>query len=160
MTRCVFVFTFQRLSCPLGRENKILAQLISINIACLVITLINNMKETRIQVNFRMTKSLKEKLGRQAKELGTSMRKIIENSIEDIQLPDNRIKKQQFETVNALCKEINYIGKNINQLTIALRQIRADRKIEDGEFFMLVDELKKYNVKRNEISELLGKNLF
>jgi predicted DNA-binding protein len=118
------------------------------------------MKEARIQVNFRMTKSLKEKLGRQAKELGTSMRKIIENRIEDIQLSDNRIKKQQFETVNALCKEINYIGKNINQLTIALRQIRADRKIEDGEFFMLVDELKKYNVKRNEISELLGKNLF
>ena len=118
------------------------------------------MKEVRIQVNFRMTKSLKEKLKKQAKELGTSMRKIIEHKIEDVQLPDNRIKKQRFKTVHALCKEINYIGKNINQITITLRQIRADRKIEDGEFFMLVEELKKYNVKRNEISELLGKNLF
>ena len=118
------------------------------------------MKEARIQVNFRMTKSLKEKLGKQAKELGTSMRKIIEHRIEDIQLPDNRIKKEQFEAIHALCKEINYIGKNINQITTAIRQIRADRKIEDGEFFMLMEELKKYNVMRNEIGELLGKNLF
>ncbi len=118
------------------------------------------MKEARIQVNFRMNRHLKEKLGRQAKELGISMRTVIEHKIEDMPLPDNRIKRQQFEIVHTLCKEINYIGKNINQLTIALRQIRADRKIEDGEFFKLVEELNKYNLKRNEISELLGKNLF
>ena len=118
------------------------------------------MKEARIQVNFRMTKSLKEKLKRQAMELGTSMRKIIEHKIEDVQLPDNKIKKEQFNVIHTLCKEINYIGKNINQITIALRQIRAERKIEDGEFSMIVQELKKYNEKRNEISELLAKNLF
>ena len=41
------------------------------------------MKEGRIQVNFRMTKSLKEKLKKPAKKLGTSMRKIIEHKIED-----------------------------------------------------------------------------
>lgn len=118
------------------------------------------MKEARIQVNFRMTKSLKEKLKKQAKELGTSMRKIIEHKIEDTPLPDNKIKKEQFEAIHALCKEINYIGKNINQLTIAIRLIKSDRKIEDGEFSMLMRELGKYNDKRNEISDLLGKNLF
>jgi predicted DNA-binding protein len=118
------------------------------------------MQEARIQVNFRMTKSLKEKLKKQAKELGISMRKIIEHKIEDTRLPDNKIKKEQFEAIHALCKEINYIGKNINQITIALRQIRADKKIPDGEYELIEAQLKKYNEKRNEISELLNRNLF
>lgn len=118
------------------------------------------MKETRIQFNLRMTRSLKEKLKQQADEMSTSMREIIEHRIEESPIVDNRIKKERFEAIHALCKEINYIGKNINQITIALRQIRSDRKIEDGDFSMLVQELKKYNEKRNEISELLDKNLF
>lgn len=118
------------------------------------------MKEGRIQVNFRMTKSLKEKLKLQANELGISMRKIIEHKIEGTPPPDSKIKKAQFEAIHALCKEINYIGKNINQITIAIRLIKSNRKIEDGEFLMLTRELEKYNAKRNEISELLGKNLF
>jgi len=118
------------------------------------------MKEARIQVNFRMTKSLKEKLKKQAEELDISMREIIEYRIENIPLVDNRTKKERFVAIHALCKEINYIGKNINQITIAIRQIKADRKIEDGEFKMLEYELEKYNEKRNEISELLSKNLF
>ena len=60
---------------------------------------------------------------------------------------------------NIDCK-INYIGKNINQLTIAIRLIKSNRKIEEGEFSMLMGELEKYNDKRNEFSDLLGKNLF
>ena len=118
------------------------------------------MKEGRIQVNFRMTKSLKEKLKKQAKELGTSMREIIEYKIEDTPLIDYRTKEEQFEVIHALCKEINYIGKNINQLTIAIRLIKSNRKIVDGEFSMLISEIEEYNAKRNEISDLLGKNLF
>ena len=118
------------------------------------------MKEVRIQTNFRMTKSLKEKLRQQADEMGISMREIIEHRIENMPIVDNRTKKDRFEAIHTLCKEINYIGKNINQITIALRQIRSNRKIEEGDFLMLVQELKKYNEKRNEISELLGKNLF
>ena len=118
------------------------------------------MKETRIQINFRMTKSLKAKLKQQADEMCISMREIIERRIEDMPIADNRTKKEKFAAIHALCKEINYIGKNINQITIALRQINANKKIEDGDFLMLVQELKKYNEKRNEISELLGKNLF
>lgn len=118
------------------------------------------MKETRIQINFRMTKSLKAKLKQQASILGISMRKMIEHQIENTPFIDNRTKKEKFAAIHALCKEINYIGKNINQITIALRQINANKKIEDGDFLMLMQELKKYNEKRNEISELLGKNLF
>ena len=118
------------------------------------------MKDPRIQMNFRMTKRLKEKLKQQADEMKISMRKVIEHKIENTAVVDNRSKNEKFIAIYALCKEINYIGKNINQITIAIRQINSDRKIEDGEFLMLVQELKNYNEKRNEISELLGKELF
>ncbi len=118
------------------------------------------MKEVRIQINLRMKKDFKERLRKMAKDRDLSMRQVIEHSIDNIPLVDNKFKKEQFTAIHALCKEINYIGKNINQLTIAIRQIRSDKKIEEGEFSMLVLELEKYNEKRNEISELLGKNLF
>ncbi len=118
------------------------------------------MKEARIQMNLRIKKGLKERLHSIAKERALSMREVIEHGIDNIPLVDNRFKKERFTAIHALCTEINYIGKNINQLTIAIRQIRADKKIEEGEFSMLIYELEKYNEKRNEISELLGKNLF
>src|SRR5450432_3396831 len=117
-------------------------------------------KESRSQINFRIKKCLKEKLKTMAKELGISMRQVIEHGIENTPLVDNRMRTERFAAIHSLCKEINYIGKNINQLTIAIRQIKSDRKIEDGEFSMLVRELEKYNEKRNDISDLLGKNLF
>ncbi len=107
-----------------------------------------------------MTKGLKEKLKQQASEMKVSMREVIEHKIENTPIVDHRMKNEKFLAIHALCKEINYIGKNINQITIAIRQIKSDRKIEDGEFSLLVQELKNYNEKRNEISELLGKNLF
>jgi hypothetical protein len=112
------------------------------------------------RLDLRLTKSQKEELEKQAEELGLTMTEFIEHRIENTPLVDNRTKREEFAAIHTLCKEINYIGKNINQLTIAIRQIKADRKIEDGEFTMLVRELEKYNGKRNEISELLGKNLF
>ena len=118
------------------------------------------MKEARIQMNLRIKKDLKERLQTIAKERDLSMREVIEHGIENIPLVDYRFKKEKFAAIHALCKEINYIGKNINQFTIAIRQIRSDMKIEDGEFLGLTQELEKYNAKRNEISELLGKHLF
>lgn len=112
------------------------------------------------RLHLRLSSPKKVELKKLATELGVTMTEVIERKIGDMPLVDNKLKKEQFASVYALCKEINYIGKNINQLTIAIRQIRSDKKIEDGEFSMLVHELEKYNEKRNEISELLGKNLF
>ena len=121
---------------------------------------INNSIKRSQRLHLRLSSPKKVELKKLATELGVTMTEVIERKIGDVPLVDNKLKKEQFESVYALCKEINYIGKNINQLTIAIRQIRSDKKIEDGEFSMLVHELEKYNEKRNEISELLGKNLF
>jgi hypothetical protein len=121
---------------------------------------VNKVPKKSQRLDFRLTKSQKEELEKQADKFGLTMTEIIEHRIESTPLVDNRIKREEFAAIHALCKEINYIGKNINQITIAIRQIKADRKIEDGEYKMIMRELEKYNEKRNEISELLGKNLF
>ena len=80
-------------------------------------------KEARIQINLRIKKELKQRLNKIANDMDVSMRQVIEHGIENIPLVDNRIKKERFLAIHTLCKEINYIGKNINQLTIAIRQI-------------------------------------
>ena len=112
------------------------------------------------QLHLRLTLFQKEELKNKAAGLGITMTEVIEHRIENTPLVDNRTKREEFAAIHALCKEINYIGKNINQITIAIRQIKVDSKIEDGEYKMIMQELEKYNEKRNEISELLGKNLF
>ena len=120
----------------------------------------NHTNKRSQRVHLRLSQPKKEELKKQATDLGVTMTEIIERKIGDMPIVDNKVKKEQFEAIYSLCKEINYIGKNINQLTIAIRQIRSDRKIDDGEFLGLTHELEKYNAKRNEISELLGKHLF
>ena len=80
-------------------------------------------KEARIQINLRIKKELKQRLNKIANDMDVSMRQVIEHGIENIPLVDNRIKKERFLAIHTLCKEINYISKNINQLTIAIRQI-------------------------------------
>lgn len=115
-------------------------------------------KSGRLEI--RITEANKKSIEEKASSFGISMAEIVTNLINDIPITDRKIKDERFHAVYCLCKEINYIGNNINQITIALRQIRADKKISDGEYEMIEEQLKKYNEKRNEISELLTRNLF
>ena len=84
------------------------------------------------RLHLRLSSPKKVELKKLATELGVTMTEVIERKIGDMPLVDNKLKQEQFASVYALCKEINYIGKNINQLTIAIRQIRSDKKIEEG----------------------------
>ncbi len=99
----------------------------------------------------RLTIENKERISNIARANGVTMAEIVTRLIENLPLIDRKEKRERFAAINGLSREINYIGKNINQITIALRQIRADKKIEDGEFKLIEDELIKYDDKRNEI---------
>ena len=115
-------------------------------------------KSERLEI--RITEANKKCIEEMARTFGISMAEIVTNLINNIPITNRKSKDERFQAVHALCKEINYIGNNINQITIALRQIRADKKIPDGEYISIEEQLKKYNEKRNEISELLTRNLF
>ena len=115
-------------------------------------------KSGRLEI--RITEANKKHLEERANSFGITMAEIITGFIDGSPVVDKKTKNEKFQAIHTLCKEINYIGKNINQITIAIRQINSGKKIEDGEFKILAQELKKYNEKQDEISELLGKNLF
>jgi|SRR5690625_4295173 len=75
-------------------------------------------------------------------------------------LPPTEKREVLYKRLQELCSEINAIGKNINQLVPVLRGIYADRKIEDGEYRKLINELERYNKKREIISKELYKYMF
>ncbi len=76
------------------------------------------------------------------------------------EVPPTEKKEKMYAGLQRLCSEINAIGKNINQLIPVLRGIYADRKIEDGEYRKLLNELERYNDKREIISKELYKYMF
>lgn len=74
-----------------------------------------------------------------------SLSEAILQSMKGKPVNEGEIKAERFERLIALTKELNYIGKNINQLTKALWSINAGGKIENGDFLSLSDELKRCN---------------
>ncbi|AYD49059.1 MAG TPA: hypothetical protein VFQ86_02925 [Arachidicoccus soli] len=111
---------------------------------------------------FRISNADKQRLKSLAEANNTSMSLCILNLIRRLPVgyKEHEMQQQKFEAVYALAKEINYIGKNINQLTVAIRQINADKKMKEGEFLALLQVLKEYNVKRDSIAEILNNHLF
>lgn len=115
-------------------------------------------KSERMEI--RLNPENKKILESIAKKFGVPKSEVITSFIENQPLVDMNEKKERFAAINSLSKEINYIGKNINQITIALRQIRSDNKIEDGEFRLIAVQLLRYNESRDKISELIRETLF
>lgn len=115
-------------------------------------------KSERMEI--RLNPQNKKILESIAKKFSVPKSEVITSFIENQPLVDMNEKKERFAAINSLSKEINYIGKNINQITIALRQIRSDNKIEDGEFRLIAEQLLRYNESRDKISELIRENLF
>jgi hypothetical protein len=111
------------------------------------------MKETIVK--FRIAQEGKERLRAIAKSRGMKMSEVMTRLLYDSPLPDLNERKERFIAIHNLSKEINYIGKNINQITIAIRQMNADKKLEDGELEMLLHHLELFNHTKNEMSGLL-----
>lgn len=102
-------------------------------------------------VKFRTTKASKDKLKAIAKRKGITLTDVIEKLLHDLPIPDiNR-----FTAIHNLTKEINYIGNNINQITIAIRQMNADKKLPDGEFERLMESIQSFVEMRRQMADLL-----
>lgn len=111
------------------------------------------MKNKRIEI--RVTQREKEMLFKTADNNKVTLTELILNSALERPVNYNTLKMQQFAALDKLAYEINRIGNNINQLVPILRGLAADRKIEDGEYKALLEEIRKYNEKREVIAEKL-----
>lgn len=119
----------------------------------------NTEKKTEI-LPIRFTKGQKAKLKSISSGRDLPMAEVICKLIDNAPIPDQRESKERFAAIHTLSKEINYIGKNINQIAISLKLIITEKRIQDDEIKRLIIELRQYNKLRTEIVDLLSKNQF
>lgn len=116
----------------------------------------NKNKRLEIRVSPEDKTYLKEIAGKQH----VSVSEVILQSVKGKPVNEREIKAERFTRLILLTKELNYIGKNINQLTRAIWLINAGKKMEDGEFKSLQDELKSCNDTICKIYSELKNTLF
>jgi hypothetical protein len=105
----------------------------------------------------RMKNTDKAELQSLAKQRGITISKLVLSCLANKSVPDFSSRIKLLEGIGGLVKEINAIGNNINQATIAIHQIKHGRKNEAGEYRLLVESIEKYRVQELEIKKLLNK---
>lgn len=95
-----------------------------------------------------------------AVELGMSLSELIHSLLKNIKLPDRQNEKQLFEALSQLTREINAIGNNINQVTVAIHQIKNSQKMQLDEFEQFNFLLQQYLLKRDELRDVIYKAMF
>lgn len=94
-----------------------------------------------------------------AKEMGVPLTELIIKLLKGQNVPDRKNQEQLFYHLSTITKEINMIGKNINQATTAIHQINNSNKMEMGEFSSFMALLNQYNNKQEELKLYISKIL-
>ena len=105
----------------------------------------------------RMKNTDKAGLKTLAKQRGLTLSKLVLSCLANKSVPDFISRLKLLDGIAGLVKEINAIGNNINQATIAIHQIKHGRKNEAGEYRQLIESIEKYRVQELEIKMLLNK---
>lgn len=111
-------------------------------------------------IKFRVSKDEKKQFADKAKQMGISLSELALTRIRNMTVPNREYSQHLYAYISALTKEMNHIGSNINQVTIAIHQINKSQKIEMGDFNTFNILLKNYLMKRDELKETLDKILF
>ncbi len=110
-------------------------------------------------IKFRIKGKEKTALQTEAKAKGISLTELLKAKLYGQPVPDRKYDKNLFESIDKLTREMNSIGNNINQSTIALHQINNSQKMEAGDFRQFNELLKQYIGTRDELRLLLSKTL-
>jgi hypothetical protein len=112
------------------------------------------------RLELRISNEKKKELQELADQTGRSMTDIIMYRLENIPLRNYNKENEILVYLHKLTQELGHIGRNINQVTIAIHQINNSQKIEQGEFAQFQNLMDQYLAKRNELSEKLEKIFF
>lgn len=105
----------------------------------------------------RMKRKEKADLKSLAKQRGITLSTLVLACLANKSVPDFSSRLKLLDGIGGLVKEMNAIGNNINQATIAIHQIKHGRKIVADEYRQLVECIEKYRVQELEIKVLLNK---
>ncbi len=110
-------------------------------------------------IKFRIKGKEKAALQVEAKGKGISLTELLKARLYGRPARDRVYDKGIFESIDKLTREMNSIGNNINQSTIAIHQIKNSQKMEAGDFRQFNELLKQYISTRDQLRELLSKTL-
>ncbi len=123
-------------------------------------TNILKIKTADARIELRVWKEDKKLFMAKAKEIGIPLTELIIRSLKGQNLPDRKNQEELFYQLSSITKEINMIGKNINQATIAIHQINNNSKMEIGDFRAFIALLGDYNIKQEELKLSINRILF
>lgn len=112
------------------------------------------------RIEIRVDLEDKKKFMANAKGLGIPLSEMILSFLKGVKPPDRSKQNELYVSIEKLTREMNLIGKNINQATLAIHQIKNSDKMETGEFNLFNSLLVEYNIKCNDIRTALDKTLF
>ena len=144
-----------------GLKNS---QLVSLEYICYtyIIGMTKRQKVDKIDAKFqlRLKKIDLEKYRSKAAGLGVSLSEMILSSLEGVPVHDRWNMDGLNERVLKLTGEMNMIGKNINQVTVSIHQIKNFERIDSGEFRSFNELLQEYISKREDFKEAIDKIIF
>lgn len=110
-------------------------------------------------IKFRIKGKEKAALQAEARDKGISLTELVKARLYGRPVRDRVYDKGIFESIEKLTREMNSIGNNINQSTIAIHQIKNSQKMELGDFRQFNVLLQQYIGSRDELRDLLSKTL-
>lgn len=84
------------------------------------------------RIYFRVTEDKKKELQTKADKARLTVTELIMNRIENLPVKDYEKENDFLLKLNELTQQFGYIGKNINQATIAIHQIKNTLTTESG----------------------------
>jgi hypothetical protein len=112
------------------------------------------------RIYFRVSSDKKAEIKKVAGKAGLSVTDLILARLENLPIKDYQKENQLLSKLNELTQELGFIGNNINQVTVAIHQIKNSQRMENGEFQEFNKLMEQYLTKRNELSESLQKIFF
>jgi len=112
------------------------------------------------RIEIRVWKDDKVEFMAKADKLGLTLTELIILLLKGNAIPDRKNQKQLYQHLSSITKEMNLIGKNINQLTTAIHQINNNNKMQTDEFKALTTVLKKIYWPKRGAQTITWKNCF
>ncbi len=109
--------------------------------------------------SFRIPQEELDRARRVAESHGVTLTELIRIRLRELPVPDRAGRQERFELVQALTREMQYIGHNINQATAALhRAVRRNRPM-GAELGRFTTQMEAYMGSRERLRACLEKFL-
>ncbi|MEO8855140.1 MAG: plasmid mobilization relaxosome protein MobC [Ginsengibacter sp.] len=94
---------------------------------------------------FRLRKNLKKDLQEEAKGRGITLTELILSRVKGSKVRDRKNEEKIISVIEDFTREFNQIGNNINQIAVAIHQIKNEHRIETGQFAEITNTIEAYN---------------